>query len=262
MGQADQPDELPSTLRPFVLRQIPETVFDPVYGAQPYPQATWPLANPFPIPGVGASPYEAYPSGAYPSELPPSSQTYAPLGGVVPDTVPCDPTPTNLWGLESQRFFRSNLCRSPQGNWVAYTEMTFIPALRQTSATLYLSPVLPDPTPRAAPPRPRTWWERHLWDKLEPHVYPELYPPPPPVDHAERNQNPSYARQRAIPLLKLTFQPPFEFSTLQVDAWSADGSQLWVSQRTGKLHIGWQTRRRWHLDLTRQTIQSSGHLAP
>jgi hypothetical protein len=230
---ARPPQQVPTTLLPFTLSTPAQQPYyaGPPGNMLPYPQTTWPGANPFPM---NQAP-------AYPAE----------------ETIvrQCEATPTSLWGLESQRFFRSSLCPSPDGQWQAYTEMTFVPALRQTTATLYIIPLLPNPQPVPQPPRARTWREAHLWDKLEPRIYPDLFPPPPPIHYAERNQTPSYYMQRAIPLLKLTFQPPFEFSTLQVEAW--DGNHLWVVQKTGRLHVGWQTLRRWHIDVARQTIHST-----
>jgi hypothetical protein len=243
----------------------------------------WPLANPFPIEGqatqvqplptstVNTSPLVPFNIQPLIIQPIPAEQSNAattgstgvyPVSAAVMNTHPdqrllCDRAPINMWGLEGQKFFRSPLCAGPTStgvasSWVAYTEMTFLPALRQTTATVYIAPVLPPPQGGHTPaPKPRTWWERHLWDRLE-QRYGVL--PPPPPDYPALNTNPSFYAQRCIPLLKLTFQPPYEFSTLQVEAWSPDGSQLWVVQKTGSLHIGWQVFKRWHIDLAEQTI--------
>jgi hypothetical protein len=230
LGYAATNNELPSTLKPLVIHQRP--IFSTPTGYLDELdefKTTWPQANPFPRHNTVTTTM-------------PSLPAIAPEPG-----VPCHSGPVSLWGLEGQRVFRSPVCASPTGQWVAYSEMVYLPALRQTSATVFLLPVLPAPQPGPPPIRPRTWWERHLWDHLEP-------PPSPPPDFSVRNTNPSYLQQRAIPLLKLTFQPPFEFSTLQAERWSQDGTQLWVVQKTGVLHKGWQIKRRWHLDMREPAI--------
>jgi hypothetical protein len=229
--------DLPSTLRPLIIAQP-----QPPYASHaPYADVTltWPEANPFPFNGSGEPDYGLLNGGG--------TALSASAAAASTTMQACDPVPVSLWGLEARRVFRSPVCAAPIGPWVAYTEMTYLPALRQTSATVFLMPVLPAPAPVAPPLRPRTYWERHLWDKLEPL-------PPPPPDYAARNTNPAYLQQRVIPLLKLTFQPPFEFSTLHTEGWSADGTQLWVVQKTAVLHKGWHVQRRWHLDLRAQTV--------
>lgn len=161
-----------------------------------------------------------------PADTPASTVVYTPYNR-------SDRGELNLWNLEEQRFFRSPVVLSPDKTRMAYTDITFMPYTRQTTAALFIVPLSPPP------PDPTTGVL--------------LTPEGEPVPDAVRQQQYAQAMAaRVNPARNLKNRQKlystgedrtrrFSFRTLTVVDWSASGRRLLVKQRQGKLHVGLRT---------------------
>lgn len=139
------------------------------------------------------------------------------------------PRELDLWNLEGRRFVRSQPVISPDKSEFAYTEVMFVPNIRQTISKLYRVKAPPIPTP----PLP------HLPSE-DANAPPS--PTPDPAFYANRF-NPDKTVQIRQSLVEVGYNrvKPFDFKTLTVIDWSADGRRLLFKERSGVLHVGLRT---------------------
>jgi hypothetical protein len=136
------------------------------------------------------------------------------------------PRELDLWLLESARFIRSIPVISPDKSEFAYSEVLFVPNIRQTISKMYLVPV-------AAPPV-----------KVQPHLPSEDIGHAPSVGVSPQvdqdRYNPEKTTKQRVALVKVGYNhvKPFDFRTLTVTDWSASGRRLLFKERSGVLHVG------------------------
>jgi len=136
------------------------------------------------------------------------------------------PREIDLWTLEKDRFIRSIPVLTPEKDAYAYSEVIFVPNLRQTICKMYLVKVAPPPV-KAQPHRPSE-------DVTQPPG-----PPPDPKEFQER-YDPAKTVQHRQALVQAGFEKvkAFDFKTLSIVDWNASGRRLLFKQRSGILHVG------------------------
>lgn len=134
------------------------------------------------------------------------------------------PRELDLWNLEGRRFIRSLPVLSPDRGRYAYSEILYMPNVRQTIASLYLAET-PASTRPAAGRLPS-----------EDALHPDIPGNPDPLD-----PNATIRERRKLASVGYGQVNPFSFLTLTVVDWSANGSRLLVKRRDGVLHVGLQT---------------------
>ena len=136
------------------------------------------------------------------------------------------PREMDLWSLEKDRFVRSIPVISPDKSAFVYTEVLFVPNIRQTIGKLYWVPVTAAPDPPQA----------HL--PSEDIVQAPATLPGPKV--YQDRYNPDRTTKQRIALAKVGYNQvkPFDFRVLTVTDWSASGRRLLFKERSGVLHVG------------------------
>jgi hypothetical protein len=134
------------------------------------------------------------------------------------------PQEIDLWELEKKRLIYSIPVLSPDKSQFVYSEISFLPSLRQTYSRLYVVPT---------PPLP---------------LYPARLPsePLPPVIQlsAYHNRFSPLATMQTRQLVTQTgthYSDRFGFKTLTVVDWSASGQKILIRERSGMLHLGLRT---------------------
>jgi hypothetical protein len=137
------------------------------------------------------------------------------------------PRELDLWNLEGRRFVRSPSVLSPDKSRFAYSEILYMPNMRQTIARMYLVS-----TPQPTQP------QEHL--PSEDALYPQ--PKPDPARNFD-SYNPDKTLKLRHTLVSVGYDKvkPFEFKTLTIVDWSASGQRLLFKQRSGVLHVGLRT---------------------
>lgn len=136
------------------------------------------------------------------------------------------PREIDLWTLESARFIRSIPVLSPEKNRFAYSEVIFVPNIRQTISHLYMVDVQDPPV------------------KAQPHLPSEdmTTPPAPPPDPKEFQDRFDPARtvkyRHSIAQMGFETVKPFDFRVLTIVDWNASGRRLLFKVRSGVLHVG------------------------
>ncbi len=136
------------------------------------------------------------------------------------------PREMDLWSLEKTRFVRSIPVISPDRSEFVYTEVLFVPNIRQTIGKLYRVPVTPAP----APP------QEHLPSEDIAQAPATL---PGPKVYQDRYNPERTTKQRTV-LAKVGYDQvkPFDFRVLTITDWSASGRRLLFKERSGVLHVG------------------------
>ena len=132
----------------------------------------------------------------------------------------------DLWNLEGKKFVRSPAVVSPDQSQMAYSEVMFMPKNRQTYAKLYIVPVAPLQNQTPALPS-------------------EGEPPsqlPSPYELQSRYDPNKTLQQRQLVLgVGHDKTLDYDFRTLTIVDWSANGQRLLFKQKSGKLHVGLRT---------------------
>lgn len=136
------------------------------------------------------------------------------------------PKELDLWSLEKARFIRSAAVLNPERDAYVYSEVLFVPNIRQTISKLYLVKIPPEPV------------------KTQPHLPSEdiatpPQPQPKPTDYQSR-YDPAKTVKYRIALAQVGFEQvnPFDFKTLTIVDWNASGRRLLFKERNGTLHLG------------------------
>jgi hypothetical protein len=136
------------------------------------------------------------------------------------------PREIDLWTLEKARFIRSIPVLTPEKDAYAYSEVLFVPNLRQTICKMYLVRV-PAPPVKAQPHLPSE-------DVAQPPA-----PPPDPKVFQDR-YDPAKTVQNRQAIVQAGFEnvKSFDFKTLTIVDWNTSGRRLLFKQRSGVLHVG------------------------
>ena len=152
------------------------------------------------------------------------------------------PKELNLWSLEKARFIRSTPVLNPERDAYAYSEVLFIPNIRQTISNLYLVEMPPPPV------------------KVQPHLPSEdiatpPQPQPKPTEYQDR-YNPAKTVKYRVSLAQVGFEQvkPFNFKTLTIVDWNASGHRLLIKERSGILHLGLRVTDILIYDKTKGTV--------
>lgn len=135
------------------------------------------------------------------------------------------PRELDLWNLEGLRTIRSDAVISPDRRFFAYSEVIFMPQVRQTLSKIYLVPVPALPPPRT----PRLPSEEAT--NSEP-------PTPPSVYIARFDPSHHFQGRKALAAVGYAKVIPYAFQTLTPVDWSNSSKRLLFKQRSGVLHIG------------------------
>jgi hypothetical protein len=186
--------------------------------------------------------------------LPPPAPTTSPLSPDAEATKTQDPVAfttyndgyieLDLWRLEDKKFVRSRPVIAPDKQWMAYTEVIFMPGSRQTFSKLYQVDLHapPDPPP-VTPEPPLTSAQRKKAEKLRKKKQKKAKSAPPPPPAIDPRYDPDrYLRQRqTLASVGQDKTVDFSFRTLTVVDWSMSGERLLVKQKSGVLHTGLRT---------------------
>lgn len=134
----------------------------------------------------------------------------------------------DLWNLEGKRLIRSDAVLSPDRQFFVYTEVLFMPQVRQTISKLYQVAVPPLPPPRA---------ERLPSEELAEHT--------PDIDYSlyKNRYKPDYYLKERQVLATAGYGKviPYAFQTYTIVDWSTSGHRVLFKQRSGVLHLGLKT---------------------
>lgn len=119
----------------------------------------------------------------------------------------------DLWRLEEKKFVRSRPVFSPDKQWMAYTEVIYMPDVRETTSKAYVAPLSELP-PRGTFASSPSFYENRL--------------------------DANGSLQQRIVVAGAGFQKanPFGFRTYTVVDWSATGRRLLLKEKNGVSHVG------------------------
>lgn len=156
---------------------------------------------------------------------------------------PLMPGSLNLYGYETDKLTRSAPVLSPDKNWMAVSEVYFMPTNQQTYSRVSLHPVGSQPAIQAVlPPEQVAEMEKQKQKSNNPTAV-----TPPQVNPAEVNPKPFWARYQPEKQMagrqvvtEAGFDRPqkYHVDLLQVVDWSANGDQILIIQRSGVHHLG------------------------
>jgi len=135
------------------------------------------------------------------------------------------PREIDLGGLEVSRLIRSIPVLTPKKDYYAYSEVMFVPNIRQTISKMYLVKVATTssddlahlPGEKSAPSNPASQTQE-VQDRYD------------PAKSAKNRHGLAEAGYNAV--------KPFDFKTLSIVDWSASGQKLLFKERSGVLHVG------------------------
>ena len=119
----------------------------------------------------------------------------------------------DLWRLEEKKFVRSRPVFSPNKQWMAYTEVIYMPNVRETTSKAYIAPLSELP-PRGTFASSPSFYENRL------------------------DANGSLQQRIAIAGAGFQKANPFGFRTYTVVDWSATGRRLLLKEKNGVSHVG------------------------